>query len=1343
MSIESSKIMTLEDGQVLYNDLRDRNFKKADAPVRSASGSIATFDTDVVAPLQDCEIQIEPVQDLHGYDNPWPAGGGKNFLPIQTINGNAESATSDTATFTKIIDVAGNAIGVKISTSASTTSNVYCHVSRISLPVGSYKVRCFGGASDTYAVRIGKGGTGNTGAQGTYVKSVFGDEETLTVSETAEYSFAFYICSGKTASNVELKLMVCLSTDTTTNFAPYSNICPITGWAGVNVSRTGKNLLRIASVTRTTNGITYTINKDENGSVISVTASGTASANSFLYFDSPTNNINEPVYDYSNFEGESVTISGCPSGGSNSTYRIMVATRNTGSSYANDTGNGATFTMLQGTTICIRIASGTAITTPITFKPMLRFAGETDDTFEPFGTTYPITWQSEAGTVYGGNLNVTTGVLTVDRKRIALSTLSWTANTNAHIFNGTGLEDMRKSVSFIYGNGKYKTSSYKLYNSTAIINESSGFALAQNNTRTLYIKDPRATTVQEFEALLDSNQHFLYELATPVTYQLTPVQIRTLLGKNNVWADAGDVSLKYEIDMENYVDDRLEGKGDIVVNTASGSIVSIADGADRPVKSLVAQIEPVQDLHGYGKPWPGGAGKNLIPPFGSEWVTGGTTSWIGKKTSDTTPTFPFTYATSGESAYSDVPVYVYKCEPSTTYTLTPPSGLTVVCSEYANLSDVTDSTKKLVNWSSAASPGTSVTKTTQSTANYLVIGFTNWQGSASITVNSSTQFQLEKGSSATSYEPYSNICPITGWTGMNAYKTGKNLLTDEDYAWANGTGAKGVNHTAISSVDLIPTVPGEKFTFYRNQQTSENSSLVARLYNASRVYIGNGTSMLYTETGSKTITIPANAYYVAFTQYGAVGVAGLQVQVERGDTYTGYEEPTSTVYPISWQSEAGTVYGGNLNVTTGVLTVTDAIVDLGNYTWTAYNNAAQYGGLFYSENDNSLRKHDSWTEIFTKCNKYKSVPNEYNQPIGSAKEMPNCSNRVKTDDGRLYIRDDTHKADDGTAFKESLSGTQLVYELATPVTYQLTPTEIRTLLGNNSIFADTGDVSVEYCADTKKYAVHDVRVNGLSVTSDGTANIPVASASDLGVVKVNSDYGVFLTTLAPNTLAVSTATSGQVKAGTNGYKPITPSKQHESVFYGLAKLAGADMASSANAVGTFTDDAKVKIQKMLGIYEAPWELIREDTVTNATAANVDVTVDGNGNAFELTDVIVVFVLGSDDEAASYGNYGVSRYYYGSNTFDEVMSNAFSTNAGQYKSFIAYIEQEKGLVKKTATIAAVNGGNGNLVNYATKLFSVSNTAIEVVSTKRTYNKVTFFSVQGKATYRIYGKRKWTL
>ena len=67
------------------------------------------------------------------------------------------------------------------------------------------------------------------------------------------------------------------------------------------------------------------------------------------------------------------------------------------------------------------------------------------------------------------------------------------------------------------------------------------------------------------------------------------------------------------------------------------------------------------------------------------------------------------------------------------------------------------------------------------------------------------------------------------------------------------------------------------------------------------------------------------------------------------------------------------------------------------------------------------------------------------------------------------------------------------------------------------------------------------------------------------------------------TLSIVKATDDQVKNGTNLYKPIVPSNQHNAVFYGLAKLAGdTSQASSSNEVGVYTSDAQSAIRTMIG-----------------------------------------------------------------------------------------------------------------------------------------------------------------
>ena len=62
--------------------------------------AIATFEDRTGGNiLENLNIAIEPVQDLHGYDSPWVGGAGKNKLNVtgttQTISGVTYTVNSD------------------------------------------------------------------------------------------------------------------------------------------------------------------------------------------------------------------------------------------------------------------------------------------------------------------------------------------------------------------------------------------------------------------------------------------------------------------------------------------------------------------------------------------------------------------------------------------------------------------------------------------------------------------------------------------------------------------------------------------------------------------------------------------------------------------------------------------------------------------------------------------------------------------------------------------------------------------------------------------------------------------------------------------------------------------------------------------------------------------------------------------------------------------------------------------------------------------------------------------------------------------------------------------------
>ena len=134
------------------------------------------------------------------------------------------------------------------------------------------------------------------------------------------------------------------------------------------------------------------------------------------------------------------------------------------------------------------IQQGTGDPSPTNVRPISGLTGLTvyvSPTQDPDdATVYNVDWSAQAGTVYGGTLDVVTGVLTVDMVNIP--------SYNGETINEPWLSSMD--------------------------------AYAAGTTPTI-------------------GAQVVYTLATPLTYQLTPQEVSTLTGQNNVWSDSGDVSV--------------------------------------------------------------------------------------------------------------------------------------------------------------------------------------------------------------------------------------------------------------------------------------------------------------------------------------------------------------------------------------------------------------------------------------------------------------------------------------------------------------------------------------------------------------------------------------------------------------------------------------------------------------------------------------------------------------------------------------------------------------------------------------------------------------------------------
>jgi hypothetical protein len=138
-----------------------------------------------------------------------------------------------------------------------------------------------------------------------------------------------------------------------------------------NWSEGGKNLLPNNATTQTINGVAFTVNSDG-----SITANGTA-----------TRNTNLLVGNLNNISNGDYILTGCPSGGSGSTYYLALYQSDVIDT--SDRGNGKTFTKtnaMTNTNVSIVIANGVTVSN-LTFYPMIRLASDTDDTYVPYAKT--------------------------------------------------------------------------------------------------------------------------------------------------------------------------------------------------------------------------------------------------------------------------------------------------------------------------------------------------------------------------------------------------------------------------------------------------------------------------------------------------------------------------------------------------------------------------------------------------------------------------------------------------------------------------------------------------------------------------------------------------------------------------------------------------------------------------------------------------------------------------------------------------------------------------------------------------------------------------------------------
>ena len=193
--------------------------------------------------------------------------------------------------------------------------------------------------------------------------------------------------------------------------------------------------------------------------------------------------------------------------------------------------------------------------------------------------------------------------------------------------------------------------------------------------------------------------------------------------------------------------DSLDGAKSYFEKEVSGAVASFSDGAENAPMGVVVDIDPVQDLHGYDNPWPAGGGNNL-----AQLIEDGTVPSISNG--------QLVQASGCRTDY-------IKVTPSTSY----------VFSYSATASNTLywlfyDSNKSFLRYGSSNDNPKSIV--ISSDAEYVMLRTS--QG-----LSAFAWFQFESGSTATAYSPYSNICPISGWTKATISHSGADTSNPTEY----------------------------------------------------------------------------------------------------------------------------------------------------------------------------------------------------------------------------------------------------------------------------------------------------------------------------------------------------------------------------------------------------------------------------------------------------------------------------------------------------------------------------------------------------------------------------------
>lgn len=489
------------------------------------------------------------------------------------------------------------------------------------------------------------------------------------------------------------------------------------------------------------------------------------------------------------------------------------------------------------------------------------------------------------------------------------------------------------------------------------------------------------------------------------------------------------------------------------------------------LSSLKVTLTPNQDLHGYAEPWVGGSKKNKLPLVladiksantsgtwsGNAYTANGTTFTVNTDDEDNVISIDVANAPSATTAFI---VYTSSINPFDT-------NLSYILNGCPNGGGASTRYKLDFIYEKNGSLYTLLTDTGSSAQEAFsqLVGATSVMVRIVIYTNASLpktfypMLRLSTESDPT-FEPYSNICPITGHTEIKIGDDGKNRAIPPE----NGvfSGVNGAFNPADTYAYVVANVePNKLYTvsaehrggigyvlFYKGTLDTPVTNFI------SAISIGDVASYTFTTPEECTVVVYETGGSAIPINKDTIG----NVQIELGSTATSYVPYNGYQVTVNL---GGTYYSGILDVVTGVFVPDTASVDLGSLTWT-YDSGTQR----FTTSVSGLKNYPVRTEPMD-CEVYQVITDGRaiaDVPDGSIYNG-NMSTNVYVHDSRFTVPSDLATV---------LSGYKLVYPLATPQTIQLSPTMVKALVGENHLSAPLDGQEITECKYKQMFTFDDV-----------------------------------------------------------------------------------------------------------------------------------------------------------------------------------------------------------------------------------------------------------------------------